>query len=191
MYEVEFKYPLADRGHVEAILGRLGARFRPAVDQVDRYFGHPCRDFARTDEALRLRREGDAVAITFNGPRVGDRAKTRREIELPLGAPIPSSGVVETLAAWTALLEALGFRQVAEVAKRRCAAAVPWQGVEIEVAIDRVAGIGDYLEIEILTDGEGVSGAVARLESLAGELGCDKPEKRSYLEIVLALDQPR
>ena len=59
----------------------LAARFHDPAEQVDRYFAHPCRDFARTDEALRLRRDGDDVAITWKGPRIDAATKTRRESE--------------------------------------------------------------------------------------------------------------
>ncbi len=187
VYEVELKYPLADRGPIEEVVGRLAARFHPPAEQVDRYFSHPCRDFARTDEALRLRREGDSVAITWKGPRIGDRGKTRREIELPLLPSPPTAGALATLADWTALLEALGFRQVAEVAKSRRKARVPWGGGEVEVVIDHVVGLGDFLELEILADEGGVSGALADLETFAVELGCDQPERRSYLEMLLVL----
>ena len=84
MYEVEQKYPLADVAAVEAALARLGATWHATVEQVDRYFNHPCRDFAATDEALRLRRTDQALAITWKGPRLDATAKTRRELELPL-----------------------------------------------------------------------------------------------------------
>ena len=115
MYEVELKFPLVNVAAVEAALGRLSAKARPPIDQADIYFAHPSRDFAHTDEALRLRREGDAVAITWKGPRLGQEAKTRREIELPLAGSAVAAGAEPTLAAWGELLEARGFRRVWEV----------------------------------------------------------------------------
>jgi len=87
MYEVELKFPVADLPALERRLAELAGRFYAPVDQVDRYFNHPCRDFAQTDEALRLRHHGDGVAITWKGPRIDAATKTRREIELPLFAP--------------------------------------------------------------------------------------------------------
>ena len=50
----------------------------------DRYFAHPSRDFARTDEALRLRRIGEFNFITYKGPKLDATTKTRREIEIGL-----------------------------------------------------------------------------------------------------------
>ena len=192
MYEVEQKYPLSDGSTVEAALVRLGATWHGTAEQVDRYFNHPSRDFAVTDEALRLRRTDDTLAITWKGPRLDATAKTRREIELPLvEAAVPAAALVEaavpaSLDRWTELLEALGFRQVREVAKRRRLATVAWQGMAIEVAIDQVAGLGDFVELELLADAPGIAAAAARVESLARELGCTNPERRSYLEMLLA-----
>ncbi|NBX29916.1 CYTH domain-containing protein, partial [bacterium] len=88
------------------------------------------------------------------------------------------------------LLEALGFRQVREVAKRRRPARVTWEGAEIEIALDAVAGLGDFVELELLADREGIPQATARLESLAVSLGCTTPERRSYLELLRGDDRP-
>jgi len=190
VYEVELKFPLARRAAVEAALGTLAARFRPAIEQADVYFAHPSRDFAQTDEALRLRRAGDGVAITWKGPRIGLAAKTRREIELPLAAFPQAAGGAATLEAWSELLKALGFRRVWEVVKCRRPARVAWQGREVEVAIDTVTGLGDFLELEIVAGEEEIPSALACLQSLAAELGCGPPERRSYLEMLLAAHPP-
>ena len=190
MYEVELKFPVADQPALHRRLVTLATRFYAPVDQIDRYFNHPCRDFARTDEALRLRHDGDGVAITWKGPRIDATTKTRREIELPLTVGLPEGGDVadrdaSTIARWTELLEALGFRPVATVAKQRRPAHVLWQGMEIDVALDSVAGVGEFLELEILASEADVPLARACLESLARELGCGLPERRSYLELLL------
>ena len=192
MYEVELKYRVADVPEVEAALERLGASWHGTTEQVDRYFNHPSRDFAVTDEALRLRSTAVGVAITWKGPRLDATAKTRHEIELPLAlAAVPAA--TETLAAvpatldrWTGLLEALGFRRVREVVKRRRLATVAWEGAVIEVALDHVATLGDFVELELQAESAGIAVAAARIESLARELGCTNPERRSYLEMLLS-----
>jgi len=202
VYEVEQKYPVADVKAIEDRLGRLGASWHGTAEQVDRYFNHPSRDFAVTDEALRLRSTAAGVAITWKGPRLDATAKTRREIELPLAlaavpaaaqalAAVPAaaeapSAVPAMLDHWTELLEALGFRRVREVAKRRRLATVAWEGAAIEAALDHVADLGDFMELELQADASGIAAAAARIESLARELGCANPERRSYLEMLLA-----
>jgi adenylate cyclase class 2 len=185
VYEVELKFPVVDAADLERRLVGLAARFREPVEQVDRYFAHPCRDFARTDEALRLRRVGDHVAVTWKGPRIDTATKTRRELELAVER-ITVAGAPATIDRWTDLLEALGFRRVREVAKRRRAARVPWQGAEVEAALDDVAGLGSFLELEIMAGQGEVPQARACLESLAAALGCAQSERRSYLELLLA-----
>jgi len=202
VYEVEQKYPVADVKAIEDRLGRLGASWHGTAEQVDRYFNHPSRDFAVTDEALRLRSTAAGVAITWKGPRLDATAKTRREIELPLAlaavpaaaqalAAVPAaaeapSAVPAMLDHWTELLEALGFRRVREVAKRRRLATVAWEGAAIEVALDHVADLGDFMELELQADASGIAAAAARIESLAWELGCSNAEPRSYLEMLLS-----
>jgi adenylate cyclase class 2 len=190
VYEVEQKFRIADPAAIEKRLAALAARFREPVEQIDRYFAHPCRDFAQTDEALRLRRVGDEVAVTWKGPRLDSAAKTRRELELGVAAvpPLPG-GPCDGQAAldrWTDLLEALGFRRVRDVAKRRWPARVLWQGTEVEVARDTVAGLGEFLELELLAAEGEVPRAAAAIESLAHELGCGEQERRSYLELLIA-----
>ena len=192
MYEVELKYRAADVPEVEAALERLGASWHGTAEQVDRYFNHPSRDFAVTDEALRLRSTAVGVAITWKGPRLDATAKTRHEIELPLAlAAVPAAAealaaVPATLDRWTGLLEALGFRRVREVVKRRRLATVAWEGAVIEVALDHVAGLGDFVELELQAESAGIAVAAARIESLARELGCTNPERQSYLEMLLS-----
>ena len=190
MYEVELKFSVADPRALEQRLGSLAAKWQEPIHQVDRYFNHPCRDFARTDEAVRLRQDGDHVVITWKGPRIDAATKTRREIELPLAIRLPEGGdsanpAASTIAHWTELLEALGFRPVATVTKRRQPARVHWQGMEVDVAIDSVAGVGECLELELQASEAEVPQARACLESLARELGYGNPERRSYLELLL------
>jgi len=76
-FEVEQKFPVADLADVENRLAALGATFVDEVVQVDRYFAHPSRDFAKTDEAIRIRQVGDANFITYNGPKIDTTTKTR------------------------------------------------------------------------------------------------------------------
>ena len=89
-YEVEQKFPVADMRAIREGLAALGAEVAAPQEEVDLYFAHPVRDFAATDEALRLRQKGPQNRITYKGPKIDTTTKTRREIELPL-APDPAS----------------------------------------------------------------------------------------------------
>ena len=68
---------------VERILLERGATLSKDCDQVDEYFNHPCRDFAVTDEALRLRKDPDGK-MTYKGPKLDRTTKTREEIEMDI-----------------------------------------------------------------------------------------------------------
>ncbi len=188
MYEVELKFPVTEIEPLIARLTGLATRFRDPLQQVDRYFAHPVRNFAKTDEALRLRQVGAEVAVTWKGPRVDAAAKIRREIELGVMPSGPTGQA--TVAAWTELLEALGFRQVLEVAKTRRPARVLWHGSEVEVALDEVDGLGAFAEFEIVAREGEVPLARDCVESLAREVGLETPEPASYLELLLRQQVP-
>lgn len=183
MYEVELKFYLDDVDHVVQRLDTMSARFRDRMEQIDRYFSHPVRNFRKTDEALRLRKVGDVVELTWKGPRADTSAKVRQEIELGVMPQGPTGQT--TVAAWTELLESLGFYQVFEVTKTRLPGRVHWHGSDVEIAIDAVANLGSYAEFEIIA-GEGeVPLARDCVESLACELGLKNPEPASYLELLV------
>ncbi|MEI8371397.1 MAG: class IV adenylate cyclase [Planctomycetota bacterium] len=179
LYEVELKFPVPDLAAFSRKLIELAIPISPAQEEMDVYFAHPSRDFVKTDEALRLRRRGDANYITYKGPKIDVTTKTRREIEMPLG-PGP-----ESLASWTALLEAVGFRPAGEVRKSRRKADIPWQGCEVEASLDEVDGVGTFVEFELVVEESGVEAAKACIQSLAQSFGLTQGERRSYLELLL------
>jgi adenylate cyclase class 2 len=178
-YEVEQKFPVADLSAVEAKLVQLGATVSEPRCEVDLYFAHPARDFASTDEALRIRRVGGSASITYKGPKIDATTKTRREIELPLSPPD------EAAAGWEDLLQALGFQPVGEVRKRRRRATVPWQGRQITATLDDVDEVGTYVELELVAEARDVEPAKACIASLAAGLGLSGGLRRSYLELLL------
>lgn len=184
-FEVEQKFRVQRHEALEERLAALGIQWRAEESQVDSYFAHPARDFARTDEALRLRRAGAGNFITYKGPKLDATTKTRREIELPIAS---GEGAAEKFAE---LLAALGFRRVAEVHKRRRAGGLRWEGQDLEIALDRVAELGTFVELEAAADAESLAAARQRVASLASHLGLTDNERRSYLELLLESKQPK
>jgi len=176
--EVEQKFPVADLDAVALRLAALGAAWGEVRHESDLYFAHPARDFARTDEALRIRRVGSRAYLTYKGPKVDTTSKTRHEIDLAL----PDAAAAPH---WQQLLEALGFRPLAEVRKTRRKALLPWLGRQVEVSLDTVDDVGTYVELELVTDTQGVEPAKEVLQSLAAQLGLRASERRSYLELLL------
>ena len=78
MLEVEAKFRLMDPKPVEARLRTWGAKLVADHVEADHYLNAPDRDFARTDEAFRLRRIGERNLLTYKGPRHDAISKTPR-----------------------------------------------------------------------------------------------------------------
>ncbi|WP_226041328.1 class IV adenylate cyclase [Natrinema sp. DC36] len=178
MYEVEVKVP-ADLEAVRDRLEALEATPRGAVVQVDTYYDAPHREFAETDEALRIRSERpedapDETRVTYKGPLVDDESKTREEAETSVADR-------ETM---DAILANLGFEPAATVRKDR-------ERFTLEgytVTLDSVDDVGEYVEVETDVDGEAEleaarEGAYDVLERLG--LDPDDQLRTSYLGLLL------
>lgn len=179
-YEVEQKYAIADVTDFIERLAQAGVTLGSPIAQRDHYFNHPSRDFAATDEALRLRQSGAKSFLTYKGPKIDATTKTRQEIEVPL-----ADGAAEG-AEWPALLTALGFRAVASVRKQRRSGQIAREGYVCEVVVDEVEQLGTFCELEISADQNSLEAARRMLQQLALELGLNQAERRSYLELMLA-----
>jgi adenylate cyclase class 2 len=178
-YEVEQKHRAADTEGFLARLAERGIEVGGAVEQVDEYFAHPCRDFAKTDEALRIRAANGRSFVTYKGPKIDTTTKTRREIELPID-PEDAEG-----SRFGELLRAVGFLPVAKVRKRRRKFELDAHGQQVEGALDEVESIGSFVELELQADDSQLESARHIISALAAELGLGPTERRSYLELVL------
>jgi adenylate cyclase, class 2 len=178
-YEVEQKHRAGDVSALEARLAARGVAIEPPAVQSDRYFGHPGRNFAQTDEALRIRTTAGRSFVTYKGPRLDATTKTRRELEFPLhDSDVGGSQFAE-------LLTALGFRPVATVRKSRRKFYISHTGREVEGAIDEVDGVGTFVELELVADEAALEETKQIICELAVELELGAIERRSYLEMLL------
>lgn len=178
-YEVEIKFPLNSPDAVIRQLMEMGAVRHDAVEQSDRYFAHPSRDFAQTDEALRIRTVGSQSCVTYKGPKVDALTKTRREIEVPIGR------TADDAPQFAELLTSLAFREVKTVVKERTPYALVWENRSVELSLDRVEGLGTFLELEVIADESERDDARDSLLRLAQRLGMKDSERRSYLALLL------
>jgi len=169
MIELEIKVPCPDLNGLERRLKELGAEHVEDLDQEDVYFSHPVRDFGATDEALRLRRENDRSRITYKGPKMDVDTKMREEIELG----------VEDLSHMSSVLERVGFKPFLRVAKSRTV----YSYQDVEICLDRVEGLGDYVELEY--EGEDLVAGKEKIMLLKRQLGLKGNERRSYLELIM------
>jgi adenylate cyclase class 2 len=179
-YEVEVKYRVAGHSELAARLAAHGVEPGREVVHEDAFLVHPARDFARTNETLRLRRVGDEIRITYKGPRLRGPIKTREEIELPLGEG--TEGFKRGL--W--LFRNLGFRPVVVIRKTRRLYSLTHQGRPIDVALDVAEGLGPFAEVETITETEAdLPGAQSAVLDLAAHLGLTEIETRSYRRMAL------
>lgn len=182
-YEVERKFHVDDLTAVEERLHALDAEFHEEKVEEDTYFVHPSRDFHQTDEAFRVRAVGRTSRVTYKGPKIDRETKTRQEIDLRL----PEGS--ETRDQWTALFVALGFAPLAVVRKHRRKVFVQWQECRVEVSLDRIDSLGEFVELELIADEAGMETAKSRIAALADRLGLTRNERRSYLELLLEQSQ--
>ena len=178
-YEVERKFYVDNLADIEARLTEMDARFGEVRVEEDTYFIHPSRDFVETDEAFRMRAVGIGNRVTYKGPKIDRETKTRREIDLDL----PDGEAAR--ADWLELFQSLGFQPKAVVRKHRRKAYVSWQDRRVEVSLDRIDALGEFVELELIADESDLAAAKASIAALAEHLGLTRDERRSYLELLL------
>jgi adenylate cyclase class 2 len=206
MYEVEVKVR-AEHAPVRDRLSAAGADHVERVRQEDTYYDAPHRDFAATDEALRLRREtrvpiasgggtdgrssGEtasddggavpdaetAVRVTYKGPLVDESSKTREEHEAGVCDPESMEGV----------LDGLGFAPAATVEKSRDR----YRLDGYTVTLDAVDGLGEFVEVESEASAEAdVDDVREGAFDVLRDVGLDPSDqlRTSYLGMLLSED---
>ncbi|MER2013638.1 MAG: class IV adenylate cyclase [Methanobrevibacter sp.] len=176
MIEVEVKAKIDNFEDMEKKLNELGASKTKKEFQEDIYFNNPVVDFAKTDEALRIRttKENDHtnIFITYKGPKIDKNSKTRKEIEMGIEDSEKCAGIFEEI----------GFKKVRAVRKDR----QYFTYQNFEISLDDVEGLDPYMEIEIaLEDGSDYNDAQKSIFELFEKLGItDGFERTSYLELL-------
>ncbi len=169
LLEIEIKSRCDNPDYVVSLLEKMNSDHKGKKIQKDTYFNHPSRDFARTDEALRIRHVSGKNILTYKGPKLGERSKTRFEQEV----------MIEDYGSMEKILFKLGFVESGRVEKTRDVYKIG----DIEVCIDNVPGLGIFVELEkIAASREEVE---KELFSLAESLGLNEFERKSYLEMLL------
>lgn len=179
MLEVEMKFRAEDWSAIETQLVAWGAVAVPARLETDHYFNAPDRDFAQTDEAVRLRRIGPGNTLTYKGPKIDTQTKARPEIELKLadGEQAATDAV--------RFLTSLGMKPVLEISKLRRVFQFPRDGFTVEACLDDAGPVGKYVELEIMAEEADFDRAKAVLLQSAADLGLTEQERRSYLKLHL------
>jgi adenylate cyclase class 2 len=187
-YEVEVKLPVANKDAIRKSIIEAGGVELNTENQIDAYYDHPCRSFSETDESVRIRtrrrirgpsitESGHApIEITYKGPKVDKKTKTRTEYTVNL-----SDDAFEPM---SQILENTGFKHVANIVKDR-----EFFDIDgITASLDVVTDVGCYIEFELIAEGrDSMKQARERILDLIRSLGLDDKNsvRESYLELYL------
>lgn len=179
MLEIEQKFEVASFLELEKKLASRDVKLKKEEHEVDHYLNAPDRDFAKTGEAFRIRRIGDANFLTFKGPKLDSKVKMREEIEVPI--PSGETGFQDHLKVFLAL----GYKFVAKVSKRRRTYSLSIEGFDIAISLDEVETLGLHAEVEIVAEEEDSARAIAIVQKLSEEFELNRVQPKSYLRLVL------
>ena len=172
MIEVEVKARIDSFKEMEKNLKNIGAVKSKDEFQEDIYFASPIVDFGQTDEALRIRTTNRDTFITYKGPKLNEKAKTRKEVEM----------TIESANKALDIFEEIGFKAARTVRKNR----QYYTFENFEISLDDVEGLPPYMEIEIaLDESEDYTDAQKQIFELFSKLGItDGFERTSYMELL-------
>ena len=145
--EAEIKIPVNDLETVIKRLKQEGFQETEVCREEDTYFNSPYYDMKEKDKALRIRRSrnmqtGEEWAqLNCKGAKLDQISMARKELETEIREPEIIEGI----------LKELGFEPLSiQVIKTR---RTLYNG-EITAAADRVEGLGEFLELEIIAERE-------------------------------------
>jgi adenylate cyclase class 2 len=170
MLEIEVK---TRAGHllIKEQLSVMGAVFVGVQHHCDTYFNAPHRDFATTDEALRIRSVNGRSVMTYKGKKLDTLSKTREEFETEVDGGTTRS-----------ILLALGFYESGIVRKTR----EVYKYENMTICLDKVEGLGEFMEVEIGAESD-IEGHRKQIFSFLEKFGIGEEDsiRTSYLEMVL------
>ncbi|MDR1957434.1 MAG: class IV adenylate cyclase [Planctomycetaceae bacterium] len=178
-FEVEMKFRIENTDGFLNVCTAHGMIFGPPVEERDVFYQHPSRDFAVTDEGLRIRHRAGEYFITYKGPKIDSLTKTRQEIELPLHCD------EENYTKWENLLLSLGFIHAGIVTKIRRTAHFDFRNRSFEITLDTLPVQGSFAELETIAEEASLDAAKTSLWELAATLHLEENIRISYLEMVL------
>lgn len=176
MIEVEVKAHVTEFKEIKDKLSLIGALQIKTEHQEDVYFNAPHRDFAKTDEALRIRKiphvDREKIILTYKGAKLDAQSKTRKEIEV----------TVDNEENTALILENLGFKPVRTIKKDR----IIFKMNGFIITLDKVYEVGNFVEIEKeLQEGEDFQDSLDAIFKIYQKLGITEGfERRSYLELL-------
>ena len=175
-FEIEQKYRCESHEAIARRLSAFATTAGPPESQEDVYLATVSRlrrDPRGAPGPVGRSRERDHL----QGPETRGADKTREEIEAPGERARALLDVLRVLGL-------LGFRTVAAIRKVRTTYPFTHLGHPVEVVLDAAEGLGTFVEIETLVEGESDLAKGQRVVlDLAEALGLTEVEPRSYLRM--------
>ena len=166
LIEVERKRELADSETLRHRLAELGYREVSSLTEIDTYYSRPDVDYMETVECLRVRQRDGSAEITYQPPSSTATHSEHGVIaKLETNVQLADTGQADPA---NALLAAVGMVELVRVEKARTTYRPPDRDDTV-VSIDIVAGVGAFIETEILAADS--DGAAARLEDIEQAIG--------------------
>lgn len=178
--EVEVKIPVHGLADTIKRLEQCGFCLAGTCREEDVYYNSAHYDLREHDKALRIRRVTDLdtgkTRAEFNckGPKPDQISVSRTELEMRLETP----EILERI------LEELTFLPVPYIVRKT---RFTYTRGRITAAVDQVEGLGDYLELEIIGQGEKQRPACLKeIEAVMKEMGYEQKDtiRISYLSML-------
>lgn len=180
MFEIEVKVPLKDAEETTKKLQEIGFCKSQIIREEDHYYDNAASQIKNNGEALRVRHVTDLESgvsesvITFKGKKMDTVSKSRKELE---------TGVSDGLLA-EQIFESIGFQKVSpSVIKTRQELTFE----DMTACIDRIDGLGAFLELEIVVAHEDEKdAALSKISRVLEQLGYSLKDtiRNSYLALL-------
>jgi len=134
--EKELKFKLSNIDPIIKKIKELGFEELGENEQEDIYFDSIDNKLLKEGKALRIRKEGNRFYLTFKSKALSRKPKIRKEINIELN----ETQVIKL----KEILKSLGYNEVLKIIKKRR----EFKRKDFRIAIDKVEGLGVFLEIE-------------------------------------------
>ncbi len=171
LMEQEIRIKIADIDSVKNLLESKGAELLSFKEQEDMYFGN--KDIYKKlgrSFMLRIRNSGGEYELAFKGATGKDGIYEEHQIKV-------NKDYADEL---KIIIERSGFEHIITVNKKRHS----YRYMKAEIELDQIDGLGDFVEIEIISD----EAKDEELKSITADLGFDKNEiiRKGYVTMLLA-----
>lgn len=166
-FEVEKKYKVHELSKIESLIDRFDV-VDDEHEEIDIVYLYGVDDFSSFnpgDAVMRIRKKKHKIVLTMK-KQVNDESNIEHECE------------VNNIESMDSILKGIGFKQVARVEKFRKVLKIN----SAEVCLDKVKGLGEFVEIEILCSENEQENALNEINKIAELLGLNESmiEKRKY-----------